>query len=76
MLGVNNLMTIRNRVAKVSGLKDVGELSAASGKPASHYGVGDRLGIFNGRLFSRSAKHQSGNLRSSALMTASIFERT
>jgi hypothetical protein len=44
---VSTLMSIRNRIVKLFGLKDVGHLVASSRKPAALYEVGDRLGIFN-----------------------------
>jgi len=44
---VSWLMAVRNRAAGWFGLKDVGALSAVSGKSAELYKVGDRLGIFS-----------------------------
>ena len=43
---INNLMRIRNRVARLFGLKDVGSIGATA-KPADDYQVGDRIGIFS-----------------------------
>ena len=43
---INRLMRIRNRVVRLFGLKDVGEM-AADVRPADAYQVGDRIGIFS-----------------------------
>jgi hypothetical protein len=44
---VNTLMTLRNRVVSMLGLKNLGTLSAIDpAKPASAYQIGDRVGIF------------------------------
>lgn len=44
---VNTLMTLRNRVVSMLGLKNLGTLSALDpAKPASAYQIGDRVGIF------------------------------
>lgn len=41
------LMRLRNRVVRLVGLKDLGGLAAQTGgKPAEHFRIGDRLGIF------------------------------
>lgn len=44
---VGTAMTLRNRIARNLGLKDVGGMKAADDRPAKSYAVGDRLGIFN-----------------------------
>ncbi|GAB7548372.1 DUF2867 domain-containing protein [Cupriavidus sp. CuC1] len=45
---VTCLMTLRNRVVALLGLKDLGNLGDVdAGKPASAYRVGDRVGIFS-----------------------------
>lgn len=41
------LMSLRNRLARLIGLKDVGALSAASRRRPEDYGVGERFGIFS-----------------------------
>jgi Protein of unknown function (DUF2867) len=41
------LMSLRNFIVRQLGLKDVGAMTIADGKPASSYRVGDRLGIFS-----------------------------
>jgi hypothetical protein len=47
---VNWLMDLRNRLAGLVGLKNLGALNGASArKPASDYRVGDRVGIFDVR---------------------------
>lgn len=43
---VETLMSIRNRIVRQLGLKDVGAMNGETRKPASEYQVGDRLGIF------------------------------
>jgi hypothetical protein len=43
---VGTAMSIRNRVVRRLGLKDVGSMSGANRKPAESYRTGDRLGIF------------------------------
>ncbi|HEX8612538.1 MAG TPA: DUF2867 domain-containing protein [Telluria sp.] len=44
---VNTLMTLRNRVVSMLGLKNLGTLSGLDqAKPASAYQIGDRVGIF------------------------------
>lgn len=44
---VNTLMTLRNRVVSLVGLKNLGTLSGLDPhKPASAYRIGDRVGIF------------------------------
>jgi hypothetical protein len=44
---VNTLMTLRNRLVSLAGLKNLGTLSGLDPhKPASAYQVGDRVGIF------------------------------
>ncbi len=40
------LMSIRNHIVRQLGLKDVGSMSGETGKAASEYQIGDRLGIF------------------------------
>jgi hypothetical protein len=40
-------MSVRNRLVRLAGLKDVGRLAVAAQKAAESYQVGDRLGIFN-----------------------------
>lgn len=49
---VSTLMSVRNWVVGLFGLKDVGRLSGSIDKPASQYIVGDRLGIF--RIFAKT----------------------
>ncbi len=45
---VNGLMSLRNRIVSLVGLKDLGRLGGVDpGKPASAYRVGDRVGIFS-----------------------------
>lgn len=45
---VNGLMSMRNRMVALVGLKDLGSLAAfEQDKPASAYREGDRLGIFS-----------------------------
>jgi hypothetical protein len=45
---VNGLMALRNRLAVLAGLKDLGHLGAlADRKQACDYRVGDRIGIFS-----------------------------
>jgi hypothetical protein len=44
---VSWLMRLRNLIVRHLGLKDVGEMTVADGKPASAYQAGDRLGIFS-----------------------------
>ncbi|MDF3835790.1 DUF2867 domain-containing protein [Cupriavidus basilensis] len=45
---VTRLMSLRNRVVVLFGLKDLGHLGDIdAGKPASAYRVGDRVGIFS-----------------------------
>ena len=39
-------MSIRNRIVRQLGLKDVGSMSGETRKAASEYRIGDRLGIF------------------------------
>jgi len=39
-------MALRNRVVRLFGLKDVGSMRAADGRPAAAFRPGDRLGIF------------------------------
>ena len=39
-------MSVRNRVVRFLGLKDVGSMRGAGHRPASDYRPGDRLGIF------------------------------
>ncbi len=39
-------MALRNRVVRLFGLKDVGSMRGAGGRPAAAYRPGDRLGIF------------------------------
>ena len=43
---VDDLMSIRNRILRLFGLKDVGAMKAAARAPDA-YQVGDRLGIFS-----------------------------
>jgi len=43
---VNSLMSIRNRIVRLFGLKDVGAMVATT-KASDAYQVGDRLGIFS-----------------------------
>lgn len=44
---VDVLMTLRNRIVRLVGLKDLGALGGVrSGKPAAAYRPGDRVGIF------------------------------
>jgi hypothetical protein len=43
---VSRAMAARNALARRLGLKDVGAMDAARGKPAAAYRRGDRLGIF------------------------------
>ena len=44
---INSLMTIRNKLVRLVGLKDLGGLGELSpSKPASAYAPGDRVGIF------------------------------
>jgi hypothetical protein len=45
---VNRLMALRNRVVGLAGLKNLGHLGVLrTGKSASEYRVGDRVGIFS-----------------------------
>lgn len=45
---VNTMMTLRNRIVRLVGLKNLGALGDTDGaKPASAYHVGDRVGIFS-----------------------------
>jgi Protein of unknown function (DUF2867) len=44
---VNRLMSIRNGIVRQLGLKDVGAMANATGKPAEAYQIGDRIGIFS-----------------------------
>lgn len=45
---VNGLMALRNRLAELAGLKNLGHLGALAGeKPPADYRVGDRVGIFS-----------------------------
>lgn len=45
---VNGLMALRNWMVRLAGLKDLGHLGALStGKRATEYRVGDRVGIFS-----------------------------
>jgi hypothetical protein len=44
---VNRLMSIRNRVVALFGLKNLGLLNEFKEKPVSAYRVGDRIGIFS-----------------------------
>lgn len=45
---INVLMTVRNRVVALFGLKDLGRMGAVDpDKPAASYKPGDRLGIFS-----------------------------
>jgi hypothetical protein len=48
----SQLMSIRNRIARRIGLKDVGAMETATDKAAETYRVGDRLGIF--RVFANT----------------------
>lgn len=41
------LMSLRNRVVRLLGLKAVGGLSNVGSKPAAEYAIGDRMGIFS-----------------------------
>lgn len=41
------LMSLRNRVVRLFGLKAVGGLSNVGSKPAAEYAIGDRMGIFS-----------------------------
>lgn len=43
---VSALMALRNGLVRLVGLKSVGAIRVAGGKPAAAYRVGDRLGIF------------------------------
>jgi hypothetical protein len=43
---VSGLMSLRNLIVRQIGLKDVGALTPFNGRPAGHYRIGDRLGIF------------------------------
>lgn len=43
---VSALMALRNGMVRLVGLKPVGAIRVANGKPATAYRVGDRLGIF------------------------------
>jgi Protein of unknown function (DUF2867) len=43
---VSGLMALRNRAARLAGLKSVGQLGDAIDRPTESYRVGDRLGIF------------------------------
>ena len=43
---VSTAMSIRNRLVRLVGLKDVGALERTNGTPLRIYGPGDRLGIF------------------------------
>jgi hypothetical protein len=43
---VGRAMSIRNRIVRRLGLKDVGSMSASDDKPAAAYRTGDRFGIF------------------------------
>ncbi|MGL4768254.1 MAG: DUF2867 domain-containing protein [Formosimonas sp.] len=44
---IDGLMRVRNLIVKQLGLKDLGPLGHTNnGKPAAHYRVGERLGIF------------------------------
>ncbi len=44
---VSRLMSLRNTVVRQIGLKDIGAITPAAGKPASDYRIGDRIGIFS-----------------------------
>ncbi len=44
---VTSLMSLRNWIVRRLGLKDVGAMSGATGKPAEAYKIGDRIGIFS-----------------------------
>jgi hypothetical protein len=44
---VTGLMSLRNLIVRQLGLKDVGMMRSATGKPARDYRIGDRLGIFS-----------------------------
>jgi hypothetical protein len=44
---VMRLMSLRNLIVRQLGLKDVGSMRGATGKPARDYQVGDQLGIFS-----------------------------
>jgi hypothetical protein len=44
---VTGLMSLRNLIVRQFGLKDVGAMRDATGKPAGDYRIGDRLGIFS-----------------------------
>lgn len=44
---VSRLMSIRNRIVRQLGLKDVGAMDNVAGKPADTYRIGDRIGIFS-----------------------------
>jgi hypothetical protein len=48
---VDSLMSIRNRIVRLFGLKDVGAMRAST-RTSDAYQVGDRLGIFN--IFSKT----------------------
>jgi hypothetical protein len=41
------LMSLRNRVVRLFGLKAVGGLGNVGSKPAAEYAIGDRMGIFS-----------------------------
>ncbi len=45
-------MSLRNRIVRRLGLKDVGAMRAPAGKSADSYAIGDRLGIF--RVFDKT----------------------
>ena len=49
---VNFLMSVRNAAIRPFGLKDVGAMRAAAGKPATAYREGDQIGIFT--IFSQT----------------------
>ncbi|MBS0519868.1 MAG: DUF2867 domain-containing protein [Proteobacteria bacterium] len=51
---VSLLMSVRNRLVSMVGLKDVGRMRDGTDRPADSYRVGDRLGIFS--IFGSSEK--------------------
>ncbi len=52
---VEFLMRLRNRVVGLAGLKNLGSFNASDrNKPASAYGIGDRVGIFSLRYRTES----------------------
>lgn len=44
---VSRLMSLRNRITSLLGLKDLGHLQAVGTKSADQYVIGDRVGIFS-----------------------------